>query len=129
MSNFGCINNTIRLRSVRYFDIANPQPDQFTLKDIAGALSKICRFGGHCPRFYSVAEHLVHCAEQAEKDRLPKHTRIAVFAHDFTEAFCGDVVKPLKVLLPRQLKRRLPKNSRLISRQRNRSLSESTTKC
>lgn len=43
---FGCVANSIRLRSGRYLDLADPKPDQFTLDDIAGALSKICRFGG-----------------------------------------------------------------------------------
>lgn len=31
---FGCINNTIRLRSGRYFDLANPSPEDFTFSDI-----------------------------------------------------------------------------------------------
>lgn len=97
---FGCVKNTIRLRSGRYFDFLDPQPDQFTLDDIAGALSKICRFGAQCDYFYSVAEHSIHCAEQAAKDGLPLDTQIAVLMHDATEAFCGDMVKPLKVMLP-----------------------------
>lgn len=97
---FGCVNNTIRLRSGLYFDLANPHPDQFTLPDIAGALSKICRFGGQCDLFYSVAEHSVHCARQARRDGLPLDTQLALLLHDAAEAFAGDVVKPLKVMLP-----------------------------
>lgn len=91
---------TIKLRSGSYFDLANPSAGQFTLSDIAGALSKICRFGGHCKRFYSVAEHCVHCANVAEDDGLSVEHRRAVLLHDATEAFCGDVVKPLKNMLP-----------------------------
>lgn len=97
---FGCVKNTIRLRSGRYFDFLDPQPDQFTFSDITGALSKICRFGGQCPRFYSVAEHCWHCAGVAETDGLSPVTQIACLLHDATEAFCGDVVKPLKIMLP-----------------------------
>jgi hypothetical protein len=97
---FGCIKNTIRLRSGTYFDFLNPQPDQFTLADIAGALSKICRFGGQCDHFYSVAEHSVHCCRQARADGLPLDTQLAVLFHDAAEAFVGDVVKPLKIMLP-----------------------------
>lgn len=97
---FGCVNNTIRLRSGHYFDLAEPKPDQFTLSDIAGALSKICRFGGQIDRFYSVAEHLINCDYQARQDGLPLDVRKAVFLHDATEAFCGDMVKPLKMMLP-----------------------------
>lgn len=92
-NSFGCVKNTIRLRSGLYFDLADPQPEQFTLKDIAGALSKICRFGGQCERFYSVAEHCYHCSMVAESVPL------ALLLHDAAEAFCGDVVKPLKNML------------------------------
>ena len=97
---FGCVKNTIRLRSGLYFDFIDPQPDQFTLEDIAGALSKICRFGGQANEFYSVAEHCVHCARQAECDGNNLDTQAACLMHDAAEAFCGDVVKPLKVMLP-----------------------------
>lgn len=99
-SSFGCVNNTIRLRSGRYFDLADPKPDQFTFGDIAGALSKICRFGGQIDSYYSVAEHSVLCSKVAADDGLPLDTQIAVLMHDAAEAFCGDMVKPLKVMLP-----------------------------
>lgn len=97
---FGCVNNTIRLRSGLYFDLADPKPDQFTFADIAGALSKICRFGGQCEWFYSVAEHSYHCAMVAASDGLPNEIQRAVLLHDAAEAFCGDMVKPLKVMMP-----------------------------
>lgn len=91
---FGCYKNTIRLRSGLYFDLANPKPEQFTIRDIAGALSKICRFGGQIDRFYSVAEHCCHCSEFA------KSAPLACLLHDAAEAFVGDVVKPLKIMIP-----------------------------
>ena len=97
---FGCYKNTIRLISGRYLDLRDPQPDQFTLTDIAGALSKICRFGGQCQRFYSVAEHSVMCAAQARDDGYAIDVIAAALMHDAAEAFIGDVVKPLKVMLP-----------------------------
>lgn len=97
---FGCVKNTIRLRSGAYFDFLDPQPDQFTLEDIAGALAKICRFGAQCDFFYSVAEHSVRCASQASEDGQPTDVQLAVLLHDAAEAFCGDVVKPLKIMLP-----------------------------
>lgn len=100
MEAFGCVKNTIRLRCGSYFDFRDPCPDQFTLEDIAGALSKICRFGGHCERFYSVAEHSVHCLYQAYADQRPMASCFAVLMHDAAEAFCGDMVKPLKVMIP-----------------------------
>lgn len=96
---FGCVKNTIRLRSGSYFDFLEPKSDQFTLEDIAGALSKICRFGGQIDSFYSVAEHSIYCAQQAQDDGLPLGTQAALLLHDAAEAFCGDVVKPLKIML------------------------------
>ncbi len=102
MSNepFGCVKNTIRLRSGLYFDFLDPKPNQFMFADIAGALSKICRFGGQCDWFYSVAEHCYHCSRQAAKDGLSPEIQRAVLLHDAAEAFCGDMVKPLKIMMP-----------------------------
>ena len=96
---FGCVGSTIRLRSGLYFDLSDPREDQFTIEDIAGALSKICRFGGQIECFYSVAEHSYWCGYQAECDGLTPDEIAAVFLHDAAEAFVGDVVKPLKLLL------------------------------
>lgn len=97
---FGCVKNTIRLLSGGYFDFLDPQPDQFTMLDIANALSKICRFGGQVGQFYSVAEHCCRCADQALADQMPPMGVTVALMHDAAEAFVGDVVKPLKVMLP-----------------------------
>lgn len=96
---FGCVDNTIRLRSGLYLNLADPRQDQFTIDDIACALSKICRFGGHVESFYSVAEHSVHCLGVARDDCLSPNEQFACLMHDAAEAFVGDVVKPLKVML------------------------------
>lgn len=96
---FGCVGNTIRLRSGCYLDLADPQCDHFTIEDIAGGLSKICRFGVQIDCFYSVAEHAYWCATQAGHDGLPEFVVAAVLMHDAAEAFIGDVVKPLKLML------------------------------
>lgn len=96
---FGCVGNTIRLRSGCYLDLSDPREDQFTLEDIAGGLSKICRFGGQIECFYSVAEHSYWCGHQAACDGLSRDEICAVLFHDAAEAFVGDVVKPLKLML------------------------------
>lgn len=100
VEHFGCLNNTIKLRSGRYLDLADPRADQFDLGDIAAGLSNICRFAGQCPQFYSVAEHSVRCAAQAGADGLSIDAQVALLLHDAAEAFLGDVVKPLKIMLP-----------------------------
>jgi hypothetical protein len=99
MSSFGCVNNTILLRSGRYFDLRAPKAEDVTINDIAGALSKICRFGGQTPRFYSVAEHCCHCYDAAVADGLSYEIAKLALLHDAAEAFVGDIVKPLKNML------------------------------
>lgn len=98
--NFGCVNNTIRLRSGVYFDLANPDPATITIEDIACGLSRICRFGGQIRKWYSVAEHVCNCLIVAEQDGLPPAAQLAILMHDSPEAFIGDCVKPLKIMLP-----------------------------
>lgn len=99
MNSFGCVNNTILLRSGRYFDLARPRPEDVFIEDIAGALSKICRFGGQSPIYYSVAEHCCNCFDAARADGLGDDIAKLALLHDAAEAYVGDVVKPLKVML------------------------------
>lgn len=90
------VGSTIKTRSGIYFDLMDPTEDMVDIHDIAAALSKICRFGGHSCGFYSVAEHCVLATEQAERDGRGRMQCAAILLHDAAEAYCGDVVKPLK---------------------------------
>lgn len=83
-----------------YLDLSDPNPADMDLGDIARGLSHLCRFTGLCATFYSVAEHSVHCAELARRDRQPVEIQRAVLMHDAAEAYLGDVSRPLKALLP-----------------------------
>jgi 5'-deoxynucleotidase YfbR-like HD superfamily hydrolase len=100
MTPFGCVGSNIRLHSGGYIDLLNPDPAAIHLSDIAHALSQMCRFGGHTARFYSVAEHCWHAADQALADGHGLEVQRACLLHDATEAYLGDVVKPLKQFLP-----------------------------
>lgn len=100
IDNIGCINNTIKVWGGQYVDLLNPDPDTIDLESIAHALSMMCRFGGHAPRFYSVAEHSVLACKIANADCKDNEVLRAVLMHDATEAFVGDMVKPLKVAMP-----------------------------
>lgn len=97
---FGCLSNAIKVASGHYVDLLNPEPESIDIKSIAAALSKVCRFGGHSPRFYSVAEHCIHATVLATKSEFTGDALRAVFLHDAAEAYIGDMVKPLKVMIP-----------------------------
>jgi hypothetical protein len=84
----------IPLPSGKLFDFANPHPDMIDIEDIALALSKDCRFGGFCDGHYSVAQHSVLGAMQIDEEFA-----LEFLLHDAAEAYCGDVVSPLKRLL------------------------------
>lgn len=73
----------------------DPRPEDVHIEDIAHALSQICRYGGHSPRFYSVAEHSFHVSHL-----VPPEDALHALLHDAAEAYCGDIVRPLKLNLP-----------------------------
>jgi 5'-deoxynucleotidase YfbR-like HD superfamily hydrolase len=99
-SKVGLVGHTIALQSGQYFDFMNPQPEQILIEDIAKALANTCRYNGHCNRFYSVAEHSVHCAQLAIKEGRPNAVIYAALMHDAAEAYIGDMCKPLKNIMP-----------------------------
>lgn len=73
------------------FHILDPQPDEIDIRDIAASLSKLCRFTGHVKKFYSVAEHCVHCSYLT-----PKRDAFWALMHDTPEAYIADINRPLK---------------------------------
>lgn len=75
-------------------DLNNPTRDMINAKDIARGLGNTCRFGGQLQEFYSVAQHSVLVMMLA-----PKEYALEALLHDASEAYLGDVVKPLKVML------------------------------
>ncbi|GAA2866998.1 hypothetical protein GGQ99_001350 [Aminobacter niigataensis] len=78
----------------RQFWPLDPRPNEMFIEDIAHALSLQCRFGGHCIKFYSVAEHCVHLARHVSSEN-----RLWALLHDASEAYIVDVPRPLKRFL------------------------------
>ena len=81
--------------SGNYFNLINPTDNVVCVTDIAHALANVCRFAGHVSEFYSVAQHSVLASHLV----APQFALAALF-HDATEAYIGDVTRPLKALLP-----------------------------
>lgn len=74
----------------------DPRPEDIVLEDIAHGLSHICRFGGHTRTFYCVGDHALHvtdCIKQLGGTVLEQFIGLH---HDDTEAYVGDVVRPMK---------------------------------
>ncbi len=86
----------IRTVSGRYVDVFDPKPEMFVLSDIAHALSHLCRYGGHVPKFYSVAEHSFHCMERMISTSGWDQWAIEALMHDATEAYLVDLPRPIK---------------------------------
>jgi hypothetical protein len=87
--------NWIQTYSGRKFHPFDPNPDDISIDDIAHSLSMICRYTGHCRRFYSVAEHSVYVSRL-----VPKEVAMWGLLHDAAEAYLSDVARPVKPHLP-----------------------------
>jgi len=85
----------IQTLSGKKFSYQFATADDIEIEDIANALSNICRFAGHLPEFYSVAQHSVLTSLI-----VPAEFAFEALMHDAAEAYCQDIPAPLKALLP-----------------------------
>lgn len=89
----------------KFFPLS-PRHSDLVLEDVAHALSLICRYTGHCCRFYSVAEHSVLVSQEVERRAIAegKDWRAVRdlarwgLMHDASEAYIADVSRPIKRL-------------------------------
>jgi hypothetical protein len=82
----------------KQFYALDPRPEDIDPHDIAHALSMQCRFNGHVTQFYSVAEHCILLSEAVSPENA-----LWALLHDATEAYVGDLVRPLKKNLPQYI--------------------------
>lgn len=76
----------------RKFYFLRCTPDDIDLRDIARALSHLCRFTGHTKFHYSVAQHSYLVAKE-----FPQNPMLGLM-HDAVEAYINDMSRPLKHL-------------------------------
>jgi len=81
----------IRVASGALFWPLDPIETEIQLDDIAHALSHLCRFTGHTRSFYSVAQHAV-----LDSRLCPPPAALYGLLHDASEAYLGDVTRPIK---------------------------------
>lgn len=89
----------IRTFTGRTFCLAEPRSADVDIVDIAVSLSRAARYNGHTPITYSVAQHSVLAC-----DLCPELPLVALM-HDAAEAYTGDMTRPWKVTLGRELVR------------------------
>lgn len=93
---------TVSGKVIKFLDFS---VEDVILGDIAHGLSHVCRYGGQCSRFYSVAEHSVLVSKFVEhicvtREILIPGIIVSGLLHDSPEAYLGDMTTPLKVLCP-----------------------------
>lgn len=82
---------TITTVSGKEVDAFHPTVDMIDIEDIAHSLSNQCRFGGHCPKHYSVAQHCVMVAR-----KVKRHNKFEALLHDAAEYVWLDMPTPMK---------------------------------
>ena len=65
-----------------------------SIRDIAHSLSLQCRFGGHCQRFFSLAEHSLLLSRMVGLDLA-----LCALLREAAQAYIQDLVLPLRHLL------------------------------
>lgn len=92
--------NVILTYSGIFMDPLNPAPEDIDIRDIAHALSMICRAGGHFPEVHTVAQHCLECSDEAAARGYSDLIQFYALMHDAAEAYLGDFVHPVKARMP-----------------------------
>ena len=84
----------------KHFDPVTPDKNLIDIRDIAHALSLICRGNGHVKTFFSVGQHCVNAAKEAILRGYSDRVILACLIHDAGEAYLSDVPRPVKPSMP-----------------------------
>lgn len=92
----GCINTY----SGKTFDLMNPKAEMIDIKDIAQGLAFKAHFGGQSKYYFSIAQHCLLVCDLMAGLKIHKSFMLLALLHDASEAYIGDMIKPLKIHLP-----------------------------
>ena len=84
----------------KHFDPITPDKNLIDIRDIAHALSLICRGNGHVKTFFSVGQHCINAAKEAILRGYSDRIILACLIHDAGEAYLSDVPRPVKPSMP-----------------------------
>lgn len=96
------IGPTILLGSGTYFDYLDPENSEISIEDYAAGIAFESRFQGQCINlrtrkrlYYATAQHVV-----IGSYHVPEDQAYAFLMHESGEPVCGDMVAPLKAIVP-----------------------------
>ena len=92
--------NRIKTFSGVMFNPMDPNSDLIDIRDIAHALSLICRGNGQVKTFFSVGQHCINAAKEAIARGYSERVILACLLHDASESYMSDVPRPLKSSMP-----------------------------
>ena len=81
-------------------DLLNPTVDMIDIRDIAKGLAYKAHFAGQTPFYFSIAQHSTLVYDLMCKEIIDDKMLLLALLHDASEAYIGDMVKPLKNHLP-----------------------------
>lgn len=99
------MGNYIKTYTGKHFEPMNPDPECIQIEDIAHALSLLCRGNGHVKSFWSLGQHCICCAKEAQARGLSDRMVLACLLHDASECYMSDIPRPFKKDLPEYQKR------------------------
>lgn len=93
----GCINTF----SGGKLNLLDPQEENINIDDISRGLAYKGHFAGQTPSYFSIAQHSLMVCDLMEMEYGDNpEIMLTGLLHDGSEAYIGDMVKPLKVFLP-----------------------------
>lgn len=92
----------IRTLTGKKFNLFEPTPDMIDIRDIATGLANKGHFSGFSPKYFSIAEHCIMVCDEFAfwNNEKSDSMKLLALLHDASEAYIGDMVKPLKIHMP-----------------------------